>query len=156
MGLRDLLSREPISNLPLREAPVVERGASVRDAMLLMRQRKLGCVYLLDDGGRPTAMFSERLLVRLLARDAAQLDKPVQDHAIPVRCMVKLTDPIQSMIKEMSDRDIRFVCVVDDDGKLAGLTGQRGIMEYIAERFPRQVKVHQLQSKLHMDQREGA
>ena len=46
--------------------------------------------------------------------------------------------------------------VLDDEGRPVGLTGQKGVMEYIAEHFPRQGKVQLMESKLHMDHREGA
>jgi hypothetical protein len=44
---------------------------------------------------------------------------------------------------------------VDRDGKPIGLTGQKGVIEFIVEHFPRQVKVQMMRSKLYMDAREG-
>lgn len=155
MGLQDMLNREPVSSLPLRVALTIGGDQSVREAMALMHREQVGCVFLLDEQQKPLQMFSERILLPLLMQ-AGKLDEPTEAHAIPLKCCVKLSDPINLVIRQMADRDIRFVCVVDEEGKLAGLTGQRGVMEYIAERFPRHVMVQEMESKLHMDQREGA
>ena len=51
---------------------------------------------------------------------------------------------------------MRTASDVDDAGRVTGLTGQKGLMEYVAERFPRQIKVQMMSSKLHMNTREGA
>lgn len=156
MGLRDAILHEPVSSLPLRKALMIEPQRPVREALDLMRREKLGCVFLLADSGRPTRMFTERVMVQLLASNPDHLDDPVQQHAIDIACLVKLSDPISLVLKQMQQSNIRFVCVVDEKDQVAGLTGQRGVMEYLAEHFPRQVKVHVLGSKLYMDQREGA
>ena len=64
---------------------------------------------------------------------------------------------IAKVLDAMQNHGMRFVIVLDDDGKAIALTGQRGMMEYIADHFPRQVKVHMIDdAKLYMDQREGA
>jgi hypothetical protein len=52
--------------------------------------------------------------------------------------------------------NIRFLIVVDDRGRLAGLTGQKGLMEYVAEHFPRQVTVQRIGCKPFLAEREGA
>ncbi|MCC6683034.1 MAG: CBS domain-containing protein [Phycisphaeraceae bacterium] len=156
MGLRDAILHEPVSSLPLRKALTIQPQASVRQALDLMRQDKLGCVFLLSGSGRPTRMFTERVMIKLLASEPDRLDDPVEQHAIDIACLVKLNDPISLVLKQMQQSNIRFVCVVDEKDRLVGLTGQRGLMEYLAEHFPRAVKVHVLESKLYMDQREGA
>lgn len=46
---------------------------------------------------------------------------------------VKQTDPIGLIVDAMDAKNIRFVVVVDEHGKLAGLTVQKGVMEYVAE-----------------------
>ena len=51
---------------------------------------------------------------------------------------------------------LQFVCVTDDEGQIVGVTGQRGIAEYVAESFPQQVAVQRLGCTPWMQQREGA
>lgn len=156
MGLYDDITREPISVLPLRELNAVQPDSSCRDAVALMRKKRLGFVLILDDQGRPAGMFTERQLIRLLLDDPKGLDEPVGSHMSKESRTLKHDAPIAKLIEKLQSLEWRFVCVVDGQGKAVGVTGQRGLMEYIADHFPRQVKVQEMDSKLYMDQREGA
>jgi CBS domain-containing protein len=156
MGLREDFRREPVSSMPLRTPVLVEPTMSTRDVLAKMKKASIGCAFIIDQDGRPIGKFTERLLVRLLHRQPALLDKPINQHEIPLQGCVCLTDPISRVVDFMQDTGLRFVCVVDENGRVVGLTGQKGVLEYIAERFPRQIKVQLMESKLYMDQREGA
>lgn len=156
MGLREDVSREPVSVLPMRQLVRIRPGTRVRLAVAQMQQTQVGSVIVVDEQDRPTGRFTERLLVRLLASDPSQLDDPIENHMTEVGACVKTTDPIVCVIECMQQSNQRFVCVTDERGQICGLTGQKSVMEYIAEHFPRQVKVQLMESKLHMDHREGA
>ncbi len=52
--------------------------------------------------------------------------------------------------------NVRFLVVVDDEGCVAGLTGQKGLMEYIAEQFPQEVLVQLVGTEPYPHSREGA
>jgi len=156
MGLRENIRNEPVSQLPLRELICVDRTTTVREAIGLMRRHGLGCIVVVDDDGRPLGKFTERILIRLLLRGDAVLDQPVSDHMASVWGIVSLTDPIEKVVEAMEDKGLRFVVVVDEEGRACALTGQRGLMEYIGEHFPRAIKVQPIGSRLAMDQREGA
>ena len=156
MGLREDIRTEPVESLPLRKAVTVDPTTAVRRVVACMKEAQLGCVFVVDDRQRPVGKFTERLLIRLLVHDTSMLDDPIEKHMIPVGRCVKLDDRIADVIDEMQQTGVRFVCVVDRDGKVVSLAGQRSVMEYLADHFPRQVKVQMMESKLYMDQREGA
>jgi CBS domain-containing protein len=112
---------------------------------------------VVDEKGRPLGKFTEHRLLVLLVNDSQALIRPLKDVMVKDWAEVKLTDPIAKVLDAMQNHGMRFVVVVDDDGVATHLTGQRGMMEYIADHFPRQVKVHMIDdAKLYMDQREGA
>lgn len=156
MGLHQNVMRESVSQLELREVVPVTPQMTCREAVDLMRRKRHGYVVVVDAQDRPIGMFTERVLVRLLLRGAAALEEPVSKHISPRAFIVRASEPIAKAIQMMRTHDWRFLCVVDDRGKAIGVTGQRGIMEYLAEHFPRQVKAQMIGSKLYMDQREGA
>lgn len=156
MGLRQDLSSQPVSELPLRELICVVRGAAVREAVGLMRRKGLGCVVVVDDDQRPLGKFTERILIKLLIQGDSALDDPVSQHMASVWKTVRLSDKIEKVMDAMQEKGLRFVVVVDDQGKACALTGQRGLMEYIADHFPRAVKVQAIGSRVAMDEREGA
>jgi len=155
MGLLEDVQRQTVSNLELREAITLTPDQSVRHAVDLMRSRELGCVIVVDDRNQLVGVFTERRLLRMLATTSGGLDDPVGKHVASAWNTVRLADPIARVIDVMESRNLRFVVVVDDEGHPVGLTGQKGVMEYIAEHFPRQVKSQLLETKLFMEKREG-
>ena len=69
---------------------------------------------------------------------------------------VRHNEPIANLIHKLQDYRLRFVTVVDDDGKAIGVLGQQAVMEYISEYFPLQVKTQDMEAKVSLEQREGA
>ena len=155
MGLRENILSHPVSQLELRPLIVVEPATTVRQAIEQMRQKRVGCVVVVK-GDRLLGKFTERELIGLLLKCAGALEEAVGDHMAAAWHGVSRGDPIASVIECMEAKKLRFVIVLDDEGRPVGLTGQKGVMEYIAEHFPRQVKVQETESKLYMDEREGA
>lgn len=156
MGLQENMSSEPVGELPLREAITVDPGTSIREAVEMMCAKRLGCVVVVREDGVPIGTFTERVLIRILAETPAALDEPVASHLSVRWACVKTTDSISSVLNAMQSKELRFVCVTDAAGKVQGLTGQKGLMEYIAEHFPRQVMVQRVGIKPSTEQREGA
>jgi predicted transcriptional regulator len=156
MGLQQDLRKEPVANLALREAILVESSVSVREAVRRMKRKRLGCVIVVSDDGRPEGTCTEEELIHLLVERPQGLDEPVRMHLSAEWAVVGRDDPIARVLEAMQSKNLRFVCVTDREGRAVALTGQKGLMEYIAEHFPRQVMVQRVGGKLAMDEREGA
>ena len=156
MGLQENMLNEPISGLALREAITVQPDLSVRDSVLRMREKKLGCVIVVDADSKPIGMFTEAMLRNLLVEDRATLNETVQKHMADQFPWVEMTDPVVTVLEAMQTKNHRFVCVVDDEGRVVGLTGQKGLMEYIADHFPQQVLTQRAGAKPPLSEREGA
>ena len=155
MGLRENILTGPISQLALREAIVVDPTTPICEAVVLMRSKRLGCVIVADEDRIPVGVFTERELVKLLARDASTLDEPVASHLAPSWAIVKQSDSIAKALEAMQKNRMRFVCVTNDEGQAMALTGQKGLMEYIAEHFPQAVLTQTPGTKT-FTEREGA
>ncbi|MCC5830549.1 MAG: CBS domain-containing protein [Phycisphaeraceae bacterium] len=157
MGLRQDIRNETVAGLSLRPVIRVLATSSVRQAAAKMREAGLGLVVVVDEYDKPLGRFSERDLIRLLAKSTAAIDDPVSRYMTPTEYCVKINDPIQQVFSRMEVYGRRFVCVSNEEGtRMVGLTGQKGLMEYVADHFPRQVKVQELEPKLYMEDREGA
>lgn len=156
MSLQENLSTEPVRRLNLRTPVLVDEASTVRDVVQAMRKARLGCAILVDGQSRPVGMFTEAILRETLARGARFLDEPVCEHAARTFPWVRLDDPVELVLDAMRSNNTRFICVVDDEQKVAGLTGQKGLMEYISEHFPRQVVVQQVGGEHYTHEREGA
>ncbi len=70
MAFQHEIQRDTVSNLPIREAIVVEPDTTVGTAMQQMRERHLGCAVIVDRSGKPTGIFSERSLLDVLLQEA--------------------------------------------------------------------------------------
>jgi len=80
----------------------------------------------------------------------------VRDHLEAEWFCVHSSDPIATVLDLVQNRGARFVCELDEYGKVKGLTGQKGLSEYIADHFPEQVMVQRIGGQLGMGTREGA
>lgn len=156
MGLYENMLTEPIRRLNLRQPITVEPELSVRDAVQRMRAGKLGCVIVIDADRKPLGMFTEAMLRMRLIESRAMLDDSVQNHMARQFPLASADDPIVSILELMQAENHRFVCVVDDQGRVAGLTGQKGLMEYIADHFPQLVMTQRAGTQPPLSEREGA
>ncbi|REJ72230.1 MAG: CBS domain-containing protein [Planctomycetota bacterium] len=156
MGLIEQLGADKVRSMNLREPVVVPRDATVRDAILAMREGDLGCAIVVDDAHKPVGMFTEGQLREELPFSPDMVNRPVARYMADRFPWVNEDDAVEVVLDAMRVNNTRFVCVVDADGKLVGLTGQKGLMEYIAETFPRQVMVQRVGGTPYPEDREGA
>lgn len=156
MGLKENLRSDPVSRLNLRDPVVASPKSSVREGIERMREHGLGCVIIVDDQHRPLGILNEGMLRQMLSVNPAVVDSPLGDYMNKAARWVRLTEPVVQVLRAMQNENTRFVGVVDDEGRLAGLTGQKGLMEYVAEHFPEQVTVQRIGQSTHFAQREGA
>ena len=156
ISFRQDLEQEPIGNLSLRDAIVVSPYSLIRAAVALMREHALGCAVIVEHDLIPIGLFTEQSLIEVLIQGASLDDRPVRTFADPNFMAFPASDPISKVWDAIQAKGLRFACVTDDDGRLIGVTGQRGVAEYIADYFSQQVTVQRLGSTPWMQQREGA
>lgn len=155
MGLQENLRNETVDQLALREAIRVDPEMRVREAVERMREASLGCAIIVDGQQHPLGTFTEEDLIGLLVEDPRDLDDPVDAHRSAKWASVRLSDPIAKVLLAMRLKNLRFVCVTDEESRVAALTGQKGLMEYIADHFPQHVMVQRVGMKPSTQQREG-
>ncbi|MDV6031272.1 MAG: CBS domain-containing protein [Phycisphaera sp. RhM] len=156
MSFKDQLSREQIRTLPLRDAIALDEHTVARAAIALMRTHSLGCAVIVDSGCRPRGIFNEQSIIRMLMAGVSLDTTPISAFADPDVSIVRADDPILSAWQAVVDQGHRFLCVTDDEGCLVGLTGQRGLAEYVCDCYAKQIAVQRLGSAPWMLQREGA
>ncbi|QEG33782.1 inosine 5-monophosphate dehydrogenase [Bythopirellula goksoeyrii] len=156
MGLHENMHSETVSRLALREPVVVQETSTIGEAVTAMRKHQLGCAIVLSPNRVPIGLFPESELTRLLSKNSDVIDEPISKHLKKDWPTVKLTDPIARVLDALESYNVRFLIVVNEDGQLAGLTGQKGLMEYVAEHFPGQVNVQRIGGNPYPVEREGA
>ena len=156
MSFLNDLETELVQSLPLRDVIAIDPHTIVRAAVAMMRNHGLGCAVIAERGKPPTGIFTEHSVIEVLVRNVSIDECAVSKYADSSFVVVKQTDPILSVWKAVLDQAARFVCVTDEDGHLVGLTGQRGLAEYLCDCYARQVTVQRLGSTPWMREREGA
>jgi CBS domain-containing protein len=157
MGLQSNIQSEPVASLPLREGIIVTADATVRSVMDRMRQRQLGCAIVVDPDGRPLGTFSGRSVIELLLQQPDQLEQLTVGRALDEAWyQVRNTEPIVTVLNLVQQQGARFVCVIDEQGRAVGLTGQKGLSEYIADHYPQQVMIQRVGGRPGQLAREGA
>jgi CBS domain-containing protein len=157
MGLKENLQNECVSQLPMREAILIQPETSVQQAVEVLQSKRLGCAIVVDADGKPLGVFTERTLIELLLQQPESLDQiPVRDYLEQDCHCVRPGDPISTVLDLVQKQGARFVCELDEQGKAVGLTGQKGLSEYIADHFPGEVMVQRIGGQPGMETREGA
>ena len=98
----------------------VDPSATVRAAVKLLSERRIGAVLAMADG-RIAGILSERDIVRVLGeRGASILDEKVE--AVMTRKVITChpADTVAAIMEKMTDGKFRHLPVVDD-GKVVGL-----------------------------------
>jgi len=104
------------------EVATVVAEASLGDAAAMLRDRKIGALVVSGDGHRIDGILSERDVVRALAaHGAGALGRTVGSAMSPDVATCAVDDSVEHLMMLMTERRIRHVPVVDDDGLLAGI-----------------------------------
>jgi CBS domain-containing protein len=93
---------------------------TVFQALSLLAQHDIGALLVME-GGRPVGVFSERDFARkvvLLGRDSK--DTPVRDVMSDKVMYVTLSQTVEECMAIMTDRHIRHLPVLAEDGSVAG------------------------------------
>ncbi len=98
----------------------VDPRATVRAAVKLLSERRIGAVLVMADG-RIAGILSERDIVRVLGeRGAAILDEKVEEVMTRKVITCRPSDTVAAIMESMTEGKFRHLPVVDD-GKVVGL-----------------------------------
>ncbi|WP_037498397.1 CBS domain-containing protein [Sphingomonas jaspsi] len=116
------------------EVSYVHAGARVRDSLLLLAEKRIGAVPVID-GDRIAGIFSERDLVGCLASHGAEaLDWPVDRVMSSPAITVESSTPILSALSTMTNRRIRHLPVVDG-GEIRGIVSIGDLVKHRIEQI---------------------
>ena len=113
-----------VSDLIKRKGSVVTKASpetTVAALLDLLAEHRIGAVVVSADGG-VDGIVSERDVVRALrTAGAALLDAPISAVMTSDVVVTGPGDTVEDMMRLMTDRRIRHVPVVTQDGRLAGI-----------------------------------
>lgn len=112
------LMRKPVTALP---------GESVRAVVRRMYENDSSSVVVVDDSGRPVGIFTERDLVRVVAKGVDLDSTSIGEVMTPNPITVRDEDYIAIALQRMIENRIRNLPVVDREGNLVGLVTARDV-----------------------------
>lgn len=102
---------------------VVSPDATVRELLNVLKDHNLGAAVVSTGDRKLDGIVSERDVVRRLTDGPAVLDEPVSAIMTPPAELhtCTLTDTVDGLAELMTERRVRHIPVVDDDGLLTGI-----------------------------------
>jgi CBS domain-containing protein len=144
----------PISRLNPRPPLCVEQTATLEDAVVAMREHRVGCVLVVDDAGYLLGIFTERdLLLRL---ENGDLSRGIEPYMTPDPETLSPADPIAFALNLMSVGGFRHVPLVDDGGRPLGIVSVKDVVNYLADVFSQDVLTIPPNPHRHWQSRDGA
>lgn len=130
--------REPIRLLrPKPRAPLaLNADDSVEAAWRLMRDERVGCVLVVENGAL-VGIVSERDL--LMRADEPRSARPLREVMTPQPETLSPDDPIVYALNKMSVGGFRHVPLVDAEGRPVGVVSVKDVVNYIVDFFPNDV-----------------
>ncbi len=108
----------------------VQVDASIRETLLLMREKNIGAV-LVEDGNDIVGIFSERDYARHAARrDSMLLDEPVREFMTHSVYYVSPLETVEEVMALMTSKHIRHLPVLEDE-KLVGIISIGDVVKQI-------------------------
>jgi len=104
--------------------------ATVEDAILMMMDKDVGAVAVIDEHGIVAGMFTERdILAKFALSGRNAKTTPVRELMSPMVEMATNETTAAEAFKVMLERHYRHLPVVDDHGKVLGILSIRNILE---------------------------
>ncbi|UCD73227.1 MAG: CBS domain-containing protein [Candidatus Bathyarchaeota archaeon] len=131
-------SNEAQTGITVREimsSPVVtvKETDSVETASILMKNRKIGSIVIVDDTNRPTGMLTERdIVIRVAALNLLPSDVQVSQVMSSPLIIVPPETDITIAAKKMSNSSIRRL-VVTEKGLLVGIVSSKDLISITPE-----------------------
>ncbi len=116
------------------EVATVPAGTRVRDALLLLKDKKIGAVPVID-GGAIVGIFSERDLVGCLcAHGADALDMAVDAGMSSPALTIDSETPVLAALSIMTNQRIRHLPVMES-GEIRGIVSIGDLVKHRIERI---------------------
>jgi CBS domain-containing protein len=113
-----------------REVATIEPGATLKSAIALLAQKKIGAVLVLGADNRIVGILSERDIVRAVAQaGAAALDEPVSQSMTRKVSTCTENETIASLMERMTAGKFRHLPVVDQ-GRLVGIVSIGDVVKH--------------------------
>jgi len=127
-----------IRDLEPKPAAMLKEMGTIRAAVQLMLDQKLGAI-LVERDGKPVGIFTERDLMRRVVAAGIGLDRAIEEVMTPDPETLGLDDGVAFALNRMVVGGYRNVPIVDENSELVGILSQREVVHYIVSVLPSHV-----------------
>ncbi len=134
LGYEYFIEVKKVSEVMTEVLFIISKDTTVSQALSDMARESLSCLVIAQDD-RPVGILTERDVARLLVDRGDIWELKVEEiMSSPVHTLSKQT-PVHEVARIMQQKKIRRVVVVDDDGKIVGLTTQSDIVKGLEGKY---------------------
>jgi CBS domain-containing protein len=114
-----------------RDVRTIAPDTTVGDAVQRMREERVGCLVVSEDGARIMGIVSDRGIMYALAeRGMGVLSEPIRTIMTERVFTCTREDRIGTLMAMMTERRIRHIPVVEADGTLCGLVSIGDVVKH--------------------------
>ncbi len=111
-----------------RELYTVNKGTTIRNAVMYMAERKVGLVPIMEDG-KLVGVFSERDLVRRVIAQNKSLDETKVEDVMSTKLVIAdISEANESVLAKMKEANTRHILIIENE-KLIGVLAMRDLLE---------------------------
>ncbi len=111
-----------------RELYTVNKGTTIRNAVMYMAEMKVGLVPIMEDG-KLVGVFSERDLVkRVIAQNKSLDETKVEDVMSTKLVIADISEANESVLAKMKEANTRHILIIENE-KLIGVLAMRDLLE---------------------------
>ena len=130
------LMEDPVECLQPIRPLTVDTQTSLQDAIQLMRNHGIGCVLITSDDGKLTGILTERDLLQKVAGQGLDLGQcRAVDFMSAAPESSKPEHPLGFALQRMIISDTRYLPIVDDCDRPAGIVSSRDVIAYMTKQF---------------------
>lgn len=127
------LSRDRVRTLNPVHAVSVGEDTPMDVALRTMRKRRIGCLLVTDSSGKLSGIFTERDLVNKVAGAVDDLAAhTISRFMVPRPETIQANQLLASALQRMKVGDLRYLPLVDDEGRPQQIISSRDIINYLA------------------------
>jgi CBS domain-containing protein len=129
MKVKDIMTKDPAVCTPDTMLPEVAR---------MMADRDCGQIPVIESSAspRPVGVVTDRdIIIRAVARGMNPLDLTARDVMTSPAVTVTPDDKVEDVADTLSNKRVRRVPVVDDDGELFGMVSQADIAQHAPDKL---------------------
>ncbi len=122
-----------VGDVARKDVVTISPDRTIRDAAASMYSSEIGSVVVVSPEGVAIGIFTERDLARVVSQ-GVPYDSQVGSVMTRSPVTIKASEPLSKALELMSERRIRHLPVVDDNGRVVGIITARDIVN-ITERY---------------------